>query len=524
MMLGVRQRTLKFLKWLALLATGAAGSLIFAPYQNIAAGYAAVVLFLSFLFFKQRSKKEAFWLSYVFGFGFFGAGFSWICNALLVDGGGVAAFIPLVFMALGLFFGLFWALPAAMAARGENIYSKMLLFCGFFVIFEWIRSFIFTGFPWNLLGTALGFNERLIQGAAYVGVYGLSWFLLLFLCGAALVLLSILQRRFYVWSAAFILVPAAFFYWGAGKYFPVAGDGMVVRLVQPSIPQTLKWAPELFYANFRSYIDLSKKGKEDGATEPNDVDIAVWGEAASPYLLDRDEAHLREITEAVPAGGFLITGSLRTGFENGEAVPYNSMFVIDKNGVIKDYYDKAHLVPFGEYLPFRKYWPEFMAPVANVVGDLGRGEKYKNIHVKGLPVIGGAICYESIFPKEVLNPVEKPDLLVVLANDGWYGVSSGPYQHLAAAQMRAVEEGVTVIRSANTGISAVIMPNGEIKGALGLNETGISDVRLSKVMSRPTVYGKFGNAMWGVLAVCSVLFAVFCDIFRRRRRVKKLFS
>ena len=119
--------------------------------------------------------------------------------------------------------------------------------------------------------------------------------------------------------------------------------------------------------------------------------------------------------------------------ENGEIVPYNSMFVINHEAQIKDYYDKAHLVPFGEYLPFRKYLPKFMSPVADIIGKLGQGEKYKNIRVAGLPLMGGAICYESIFPKDVINPKNRPEILVVLANDGWYGISAGPYQHFVAA-------------------------------------------------------------------------------------------
>ena len=160
---------------------------------------------------------------------------------------------------------------------------------------------------------------------------------------------------------------------------------------------------------------------------------------------------------------------------------------------MKDYYDKAHLVPFGEYLPFRAYLPDFMTPVANVVGDLGQGEPFKNLQVQGLPLMGGAICYESIFPKGVINPKSKPEILLVLANDGWYGVSAGPYQHLAAAQMRAVEEGITVIRSANTGISAVILPNGDTIGGIGLNEEGVSDVVLPKVLAKDTMYGRYGN-------------------------------
>ena len=134
-----------------------------------------------------------------------------------------------------------------------------------------------------------------------------------------------------------------------------------------------------------------------------------------------------------------------------------------------------------------------MRPVANVVGNLGEGEKYKNIRVAGLPLMGGAICYESIFPKQVINSKEKPEILLVIANDGWYGMSKGPYQHLAASQLRAIEEGITVVRSANTGISAVIKPNGDVVGKIGLGKAGISDVLLPETLEIKTVYGRLGN-------------------------------
>lgn len=534
--------------------TGVAATLIFPPYAGRWEGYVALIAFLAMLLGEYKDNggkcgrengsresccpgsngdgsfdaresggenngrsgqensdrpvwRKWFGTAYVFGFSFYAVGFSWISNALLIDGNKFAAFIPAVFAATGLFFGLFWAVPAALAAGGRNVYARALLFCAWFVFFEWVRSFIFTGFPWNLLGTALAFDVRAIQGAAYIGTYGLSLLLLLMSCGAAILVSGAFQKRFYGGALWFILLPAGFLLWAAGQYEKTEPGTTVVRLVQPSIPQTFKWEPGLAYRNFRKYIDLSKSRSSDG------VKLVVWGETASPYFLDRDEEHLAEITEAVPDGGFLITGLLRAGFENGAYVPYNSMFVINGRGEIKAYYDKAHLVPFGEYLPFREYLPAFMAPVASVVGDLGSGEKYKKLQVAGLPLMGGAICYESIFPKEVLNPEQKPELLVVLANDGWYGVSAGPYQHLAAAQMRAVEEGITVIRSANTGISAVIAPNGDVSGLIGLNEEGVSDTALPKVLEKSTLYGRYGNIVPGGLLFFCLLLALLLNSF-----------
>ncbi len=479
---------------------GAAATLILPPFADPVSGYLALIAFIVVLLACGQSKKSLFWLAYLFGFSFYAVSFSWINNALLLDGNKFAVFVPVVFFATGIFFGLFWGIPAVVAFWGCNIYAKALLFCSTFVFFEWVRSFIFTGFPWNLLGTALAFNVRAIQGAAYIGTYGLSLVLLLMCSGVSIQFYGVFRRRFYAGALLFILLPAGFLFWAAGQYKKTEVGNIVVRLVQPSISQTYKWNPEEAYTNFRAYIDLSRSKPLDG------VKLVVWGETASPYYLDRDEARLREIIDAVPPGGFLITGLLRVGMYDGRYIPYNSMFVIDENGAIKDYYDKEHLVPFGEYLPFRTLWPSFMAPVANVVGDLGHGEKYKNMRVSDLPLLGGAICYESIFPKQVLNPHEKPEILIVVANDGWYGVSAGPFQHLVATQMRAVEEGITVVRSANTGVSAVIAPSGDMIGVIGLNERGISDTILPKVLIKNTLYGQYGNLIPGILILlCLVL-------------------
>lgn len=494
------------LKYILLFCAGATSSLIFPPFKQSLLGYTALISFFVFLFKKDRSLKEMFWAAYVFGFAFFVVGFSWINNALLTDGEQFVAFVPLVMLAIGLFFGLFWGLPALATAKGKNVYEKMLIFTGCYVLLEWVRSFIFTGFPWNLLGTAFSFHPRMIQGASVIGTYGLSLLLLVLCCGVALIGISIWQKKLYKGSFLFILLPILCLFSFSFLYQPIGElDGLKIRLVQPNIPQTFKWQPALMYQNFRQYIDMSRVQPLD------DVDMVVWGETATPYFLDRDEERLAEIQAAIPKKGFLVTGVLRIGYENGRQVPYNSLFVIDGNGDIKDYYDKSHLVPFGEFLPFRDYLPDFMEPVASVVGDLGRGEQNKNITVKGLPLMGGAICYESIFPHEVLNQNKKPEILLVLANDGWYGISAGPYQHLVAAQMRAVEEGVTVIRSANTGISAVILTNGEILGDIGLDVSGVTDVVLPKKLSRKTIYGTYGNII--PLGILLLLF-IFIGVIR----------
>lgn len=491
---------------------GGIGALVFPPFTSVFWGYASIISFLLYVFCNDYTKKRLFGLSYVYGIGFYIVGFGWINNALLLDDD-LVQFVPFVVFAIGLFFGLFWSVPFVISWFGKNIYSKMLYFCSSFIFVEWIRSFIFTGFPWNLFGTALAFDVKLLQGASVIGTYGLSLCLMLMLCGIVLLLKSILDKKVYWGAVGFIVIPLVFILVCANTFVGSNRNGDIkVRLVQPNIPQTYKWDSAKAYENFRKHIDMSKSSVDD------EIDLVVWGEAAVPYPLDRDINHLIEVTEAIPANGFLVTGLLRGAMEYGEIVAYNSLFVINERGDILDYYDKSHLVPFGEYLPFREYLPDFMRPVTNIVGTLGKGEKYKNIKVNGLPLMGGAICYESIFPGEVVNKKEKPEILLVLVNDGWYGISAGPYQHLVASQMRAIEEGVTVIRSANTGVSAVIADNGEILGEIGLNVAGVVDVVLPKILSHSTFYGKFGNIIPLSMAFVLLILAYIFDKYRKKSR------
>ena len=501
----LKKRLFKFVSFLGFMAGGAVSSFIFPPFEGAFYGYMVLCLSLCFLYGVEKVDKKVFWKAYLFGFSFYAVGFSWICNALLIDEERFIGLIPLIFISIGLFFGLFVAVPAYLTKWGKSLSARIVIFCFSIVFFEWIRSFIFTGFPWNMLGTALAFDVRLIQGASFIGTYGLSLLYVLLASSVSVLLLGIVRKKVYKEGIIVLLLPLVLLFAFSFNFKEFEDGKMKVRLVQPSIKQTLKWNRELLYSNFRSYIDLSKSKSLDG------VKLVVWGETATPYPVDFEPRYLNEMKEAIGEDGFLATGLIRYSIENGEYRPYNSLFVINDRGEIKDYYDKVHLVPFGEYLPFRKYLPDFMKPIANAVGNLGRGEKYKNIKVAGLPLMGGAICYESIFPKEVINPNVKPEVLLVVANDGWYGESSGPYQHLVSSQMRAIEEGVSVIRSANTGISAVIKPNGQVVGKIGLNEVGISDVMMPSVLSIDTLYGQYGNLILFMMFVFGVVLVLILN-------------
>ncbi len=438
-----------------------------------------------------RSRRQVAAIGYLYGFGFFAAGFYWVGNALLVDAQTFGWLYPFALAGAGAFFGLFMVPPfmAWYFFKSESAWGRVLCFAAAWVLAEWLRSFFLTGFPWNLLGTIWAFQPALIQTASIWGTYGLS-FLTLLWAGAFYLLI-----RYRSWQAAvfFAVLPVLMIGFGVERCrrYDSRPSDVTVRLVQPSIPQSMKWNRQMLEDNFRQYLEMSRQ------TGWQEVDFVVWGETATPFDLDAGEYYRKRIADIVPPNGYLVTGLIRYGGESDSWRPYNSMYVLDAEGETVAFYDKSHLVPFGEYIPLRSYLPQWVRPVASNITDFATGRKYKNIKVGHYPEFGALICYEVIFPDEVINREHKPSWLIVLTNDGWYGNSAGPYQHLTAAQMRAVEEGVTIVRSANSGISALIYPTGEIAQSLPLHQKGVLDAPLPLNLKLSTPYNYYGK--WPVV-------------------------
>ena len=466
-----------------------------------------------FLAYKNQKLCTLAAIGYWFGFGYFAAGFYWIGNALLVDVFKTGWLYPPVLFLNGAFFGIFTILPFMATRCGKNIVAKSMLFAAVWcLIVEWLRGFILTGFPWNPVSSVLTFNPELMQILAYVGTYGASLILVWLAVLPAAWLIKLNRKRFYG-VGCFVALCWAMLWIGGGYIVEnrpqiSAGDSLVVRLVQPSIPQTLKWNRALLEQNLQTYVDLSNSHNN------SHVDFTIWGETAYPFDLTADYNHNRKITSAVPPYGYLITGFLRRVDDGIHYTPYNSFGVINRSGHLVGWYDKTHLVPFGEYIPFRKFLPESIKPIAGIVAEFGRGEKFKTLAFDNIPPFAPLICYEIIFSDEVVRKgKEKPAWAVVLTNDGWYGNSAGPYQHLAAAQMRAVEEGISVVRSANSGISAVVNPYGEIKAEIPLGAVETVDALVKPKEARQTWFGLYGNkiplAMSGVLILLSFIISLF---------------
>lgn len=480
------------------------------PFYHISVLFVCLSLLL-WILDQCKNKKKAFAVGYWFGFGFFAFGLSWVNNALLVHPEKTGWLIPIAFLASGAFFGLFTALPALLSWLVKPIFARWLAFSGWMVLFEWIRSWLLTGFPWNLWGSCLAFNLELLQTASIIGTYGLSLLVLLITSAPIFWLIKPTLKRalvfIFIFLASFILF--AFGHWRIASLSHDTESKTFIRLVQPSIPQTVKWNQKLQQEHFQKYLQLSSKKSEDN------ISIIIWGETASPYPLDRDDKARDILAQALPTNAHLITGTIRyeTDYYGGW-LPLNSALIINQKGVIEDFYDKSHLVPFGEYIPLRKYLPDILQPVANTIGTFKAGKGPKVISLPNAPSFGIQICYEIIFPHQIIDPKNKPDWLINLTNDGWYGISAGPHQHLVSTQLRAIEEGLTIARSANSGISALINRYGKILGSLALQEEGVLDIALPKQTKINTLYNKTGN----YLPLLCCLFCIILSFFINRKK------
>jgi apolipoprotein N-acyltransferase len=331
-----------------------------------------------------------------------------------------------------------------------------------------------------------------LQTAAWVGIYGLSFVtvlaasLLALLGEPSLAPLSALRRSAPAIAAALlVLVPAAFGAWRLAAE-PTAPTATRLRLVQPSIPQSLKWRPDVEAANFKRLLALS------APATGQKLAAVVWPEAAVPFLLDRDAVARQAIAAVAPKGGYVLTGALRA---NPPPQPvtqlWNSLEAVDGHGAILATYDKAHLVPFGEYVPFRRWLP-FIPKVTAGMVDLSPGDGPKTIALPGLPAFAPFICYEAIFPGAIVDEARRPAWLLNVTNDAWYGRSPGPFQHFATARTRAVEEGLPLVRAANNGISGVVDPLGRVVARLDLDVVGYADVGLPGPLPA-TPYARFGD-------------------------------
>jgi apolipoprotein N-acyltransferase len=471
-------------------------------------------------YLKQFSCNSAFATGWWFGLGFFAAGLYWISFSFLVDAQKFGWMIPIVIFVLSAFFAVYIGLVTFLSYNlSQPGLRRVLYIVVFWVIFEWVRSWLFTGFPWNLLGSVWTFNEAIMQFASVFGVLGLS--LVTVGVASAFSFLGYTDKsiRFKIMGLSLPLILLAII-WAGGSWRLLGVetkfvDDVLLRLVQPNILQKDKWKAQLRGKHLDNLLALSSAPMKYGKSErPTHI---IWPETATPFVLDRNNSALRVIAQIIPPKGALLTGSpRRTSINKTTTKLWNSLHIVGPDAKILATYDKFHLVPFGEYVPFRKYLNNFLPLIKLTEGrvDFSSGPGQRTITVPGAPRVSPLICYEVIFSGAVTSSdkrdMPQPEWLLNITNDAWFGVSSGPYQHLAAAQLRAVEEGLPLVRVANTGISAVIDGYGRIQKASNLNERTYIDAPLPMPLKTPTVFSKTKVA--GVL-----LLVFFLIIFSRFR-------
>ncbi|WP_162409726.1 apolipoprotein N-acyltransferase [Acuticoccus sediminis] len=423
-------------------------------------------------------------LGAAFGFGFHLAGLWWIGEAFLVDAEKFGALLPLAVVGLPLLLAPFHALAVALAGFAPRGFARRTVaLCAALALTEWLRGFAFTGFPWNIPAAQISSWLPLVQPAALVGVAGLAPFAVLLGCLPAL----LLAREWRV-SGAVLALTAVIAAYGANRLTQEAQplDGARVRIVQPSIPQNEKWRASSRADIWTRLLDLTAEPGEDGTRPP----VVVWPETALPFIYRTPSLEQYDLARALGPGRTLITGAVELERTDAGERATNSIFVINEDGERIDRYDKAHLVPFGEYLPFSGVlsWLGLDALAAGS-SEFASGDPRDILQVPGLPDARPLICYEAIFAQP--SGGNRPKWIVNLTNDAWFGDTPGPYQHLRLVRLRAIESGLPTVRVANTGLSGLIDPYGRVMNEILLNQLAFRDISLSESVS--TLYSRVGN-------------------------------
>jgi apolipoprotein N-acyltransferase len=442
--------------------------------------------------------RGAFGVGWAWGFGHFVAGLYWISNALLTEAERFAWLVPVAVPGIAAVLALFVAVPVMLAVRWPEGWPRVLAFAGLWTAGELARGVVLTGFPWNLMGTVWAFGAAPVQGAAWIGTHGLSALTVLLAC-----LPLVWGRAAWAVGGAVLAGAAAFGLIRLAAEEPPPGPA-AIRVVQGNIAQAHKWREDLRLAHFRRYLGLTASAPLAGPGEGPMV--AIWPETASPFMLDTDATARALAAGALPEDALLIAGSVRVERREGAEPPvrvWNSLLAIDPNAEVVAVYDKHHLVPFGEYVPLRRFLPIETVVPGNLDFSAGPGPRTLALADHGVPPFSPLICYEVIFPGNVVAPGERPAWLLNLTNDAWFGVSSGPYQHLAAARLRAVEEGLPLVRAANTGVSAVFDARGRMVASLGLNRMGVIAAPLPAARA-PTPFARMGGWIPGAIAILLV--------------------
>lgn len=473
---------------------GAGLAVGFAPYDAWYLAPIAISLFY-ILLDAAAGRRHALYRGFSFGYGFFIAGTYWIAYALAVDAEKFGWLIPISVLGLSAVMALWFALFGWLVwwrRTGQGM-SDILRFLALWVVVEYLRSLGIFGFPWNLAGYLALNSERVVQLGSIVGVYGLSILMVaVSLLPTVWIRQGIGEQARTIYSATVLIALIVAYGFGMAR-MPERAEmsALRVRVVQPNIPQSLKWTQEGRLDSLRIHAQLSQLQTDDPRPE-----IVIWSETALPFTIYPDSVWPSRLSQILPPHGMLLSGAVRAD-DRGKAIQlWNSVIVTDGAGALRGSYDKHQLVPFGEFVPLRHVLP--LEKITPGDTDFSRGPGPQTLHVEGVPAFSPLVCYEAIFPWIAVDATDRPDWLLNVTNDAWYGDSPGPYQHFAMSRMRSIEQGLPLVRAANTGISGVVDPYGRVVRSLPLNVRGIVDQALPLPLA-PPLYAHYGDWLVGIL-------------------------
>lgn len=491
------QQVLKTPLWkhaIACLLAGAATTLAFAPYTY---SYIAV-LTMAVLFYSwsKTGARTALLTGYLFGLGLFGTGLSWLHISINLFGDVSLAGAWLLTFLLVAFLALYPALAGYLGRRLSDKPAIMLLLClpAAWTLAEWLRGWLLTGFPWLGIGYSQ-IDNVLVNIAPVMGVYAVSW-IVCFMASLLVLFVSTgnKQKPAIVVTLAIIItsmLTLSYVQWTQDR-----NDNKSVALVQGAIPQAMKWRPEQRQKTIELYTSL---------TSPywNDSDLIIWPETAIPLLYHQAIPLIEALQEkARSSRADLLTGFAIKDLDHNKY--FNSIIVIGRD---IEMYNKRHLVPFGEYLPLDSLLRPLLHILSIPMSDFSAGDSRPLLQAGGIPV-GVSICYEDIFGEEVIDALPDAGILINVSNDAWFGDSLAPHQHLQMARMRAKETGRYLLRSTNTGISAIIDEEGKIAGRSPQFKADVLHARV-KSFSGETPYSRFGNTPVIIFMLLLIGMAVF---------------
>lgn len=515
---GLAARVAALRGWRRAAAAAVAGALatLALPPLNLVPALIPTFLALFWLVRGSTGPRGAFAAGWWIGFGYFACGLYWISFALLTDIARYGWMVPFAVAGLSAGLAVFTGLAGLALRFGpQRGVAGVLAVATAWTLAEYARGTVLTGFPWNLVGTTWTVTPATMQAAALVGAYGLS--LLAALAAAAPALWWEGGRRHRALAVALPLAIAGALWGGGALRLDGATDsvvpGVTLRLVQPDIAQTAKWSDGQRDAHLARTIALSHGAGWARVTH------VIWPETAIPFFIGHDAVRREAAATAAPPGGLLIAGAPRFSRDAaGEPEVWNAVHAIDPAGVIVATYDKVHLVPFGEYVPLRGLLP--IEKITAGSRDFSAGPGLRTIRTDGLPPFSPLICYEGIFPGAVARDDDRPAWLLNVTNDAWFGLTAGPHQHFAAVRLRAVEEGVPLVRVANNGISAIVDPYGRVTAHLPLGAAGTVDGALPAALAAPTPFARAGN-LPVLLALATMAVALWGTGAARRRSTSR---